>query len=115
MPVNGYRVNGIQAAGQLGAVSTTTFSKVDRYVVQFTAPTLSSGLVSGAESTYTVSGLSTGTVLVFSPTNPINALYTYRPRCSTANELVIAWGNIGDSTLGGAESTNRGTLLQFAF
>ena len=110
-----YRINGQASANRLGATSTTAFGTVNRYVVEFTAPTLSSGLLSGAESTYTVAGLSTGTVLVFSPTNPVNALYTYRPRCSTANELVIAWGNIGDSTLGTGESTNRGTVLQFTF
>lgn len=95
--------------------SGTAITEIRAFTVQFTAPTLSSGLISGAESTYTVTGVSTGTALVFTPTNPINALYTVRARCSTANELVLAWGNIGDSTLGSGESTNRGTVLQFRF
>lgn len=99
---------------QVGS-SGTAVSEIRRFTVQFTAPELSSGLVSAAESTYTVSGVSTGTVLMFTPTNPINTLYTVRARCSTANELVLAWGNIGDSTLGTGESTNRGSLLQFRF
>lgn len=88
---------------------------INSYTVEFTAPTLSSGLASAAESTYTVAGVSTGTVLVFTPTNPISALYTVRARCSTVNELVLAWGQCGDSTLGSGESTNRGVLVQFKF
>ena len=112
----GFRLNGFASASQIGAGSSTQFTKVDRYVVQFTAPVLSSGVAErAAESTYTVTGLSTGTVLTFSVTNPINANYTYRPRCSTADELVIAWGSLNGSTLGTGESTNRGTLLQFTF
>ncbi len=91
------------------------FPVITNYTVEFTAPLLSSGLVSAAESTYTVTGVSTGTVLMFTPTNPINALYTVRARCSTVNELTLAWGNIGDSTLGSGESTNRGVLMQFKF
>lgn len=104
-----------QTGGATFGSSGTALTEVRAFTVQFTPPALSSGLVSGAESTYTVTGVSTGTVLMFTPTNPISALYTVRARCSTANELTLAWGNIGDSTLGSGESTNRGTVLQFRF
>jgi hypothetical protein len=103
------------AGGVTVGSSGTRLAEVRAFTLQFTPPALSSGLVSGAESTYTVSGVSTGTVLMFTPTNPISALYTVRARCSTVDELVLAWGNIGDSTLGTGESTNRGVLLQFKF
>lgn len=88
------------------------------YTVQFTAPVLSSGTATASlESTYTVTGLSTGTVLVFTPTNPISARYNVRPRCSTANELTLAWGLAanGASSVGSGESTNRGVLLEIKF
>jgi hypothetical protein len=111
--VVGNSSNAVQANGTLRVGSSgTAVTELRKFTVQFTAPQLSSGLVSGAESTYTVAGVSTGTLLLFTPTNPINALYTVRPRCSTADELTLAWGNIGDSTLGSGESTNRGVLWQ---
>ena len=111
------------SANQPVAITSTNFTvgggtkigAITAYTVQFTAPLLSSGLASAAESTYAVTGLSTGTVLCFTPTNPINALYTVRARCSTVNELTLAWGQCGDSTLGSGESTNRGILLEFRF
>lgn len=95
--------------------SGSAVAEIRSFTVQFTAPTLSTGAASVVESTYTVTGVSSGTVLMFTPTNPINAQYTMRPRCSTVNELTIAWGNHGKSTLGTGESSNRGTLLQFKF
>ena len=111
------------SANQPVVITSTNFTigggskigAITAYTVQFTAPLLSSGLASAAESTYAVTGLSTGTVLCFTPTNPINALYTVRARCSTVNELTLAWGQCGDSTLGSGESTNRGILLEFRF
>ncbi len=118
MAVQGFRLNGNLSADRLGATSTTVFVTANRYVVQFTAPALSSGFAAGAsaaESTFTVTGLSTGTVLTFTPTNPINALYNVRARCSTANELQLCFSHNGISTLGTGESTNRGVLLEFAF
>ena len=100
----------------VGTASTTGLQHIQRYVVQFTAPTMSSGIDGGSTvSTHTVTGLSTGTVLSFTPTNPINALYTVRPHCSTANELKMIFGHNGISTLGTGESTNRGVLLEFRF
>ncbi len=91
---------------------------IDVFTVQFTPPALSSGFGAGTsaqESTYTVTGVSTGTVLSFTPTNPINALYNVRARCSTLNELVLCFSHNGISTLGSGESTNRGRLIQFRF
>ena len=97
---------------KLGVASTTAFTLVQRYVVQFTAPALAAS--TSVASTYTVTGLTTNSVLVFTPKNPISPAYTYMPYCSTANELVIQWGNIFGSTIGTGESTNRGILLQFS-
>lgn len=98
-----------------GPASTTVIKRIQRYVVEFTAPVLSSGTATGIESTHTVSGMSTGTVLMFTPTNPINAKYNVRARCSTASELTLAWSHDGTSTLGTGESSNRGILLEFRF
>ncbi len=115
------------SANQPVVVTSTNFTigagnaglaAVNKYVVQFTAPVLSSGIVAGAsaaESTFTVTGLSTGTVLMFTPTNPINALYNVRARCSTVNELQLCFSHNGISTLGSGESTNRGVLIEFKF
>lgn len=91
---------------------------VNKYTVQFTAPALSSGFAAGASaaaSTFTVAGLSTGTVLMFTPTNPINTLYNLRAYCSTAAELNLVFSHNGISTLGSGESTNRGVLVEFKF
>lgn len=115
MPTNGFRINGNAAANRIGATSTSEFVTANKHVVQFTAPVLSSGTATGIESTHTVTGLSTGTVLMFTTTNPINAKYNVRARCSTANEAVLAWSHDGTSTLGSGESTNRGVLLEFRF
>lgn len=100
-------------APRLGANSTTAFALVEKYTVEFTPPSLAA--TTGVLSTYTVTGLTTNSVLVFTPRLPISPAYSLRPRCSTANELVIAWGNLFGSTIGTGESTNRGTLLAFNF
>ena len=97
---------------QIGS-SGSAIPEIRKFTVQFTAPVLSSGVATGIESTYTVAGVSTGTVLVFTPTNLIDAKYNVRPRCSTVDELTLAWSHDGTSTLGSGESTNRGVLLQF--
>lgn len=105
----------ISGTAKVGS-SGTALAEIRRFTVQFTAPTLSSGFAAGAsaaESTYTVAGVSTGTLLVFTPTNPINALYNVRARCSTADELTLCFSHNGISTLGSGESTNRGVLIQF--
>lgn len=100
----------------VGNASTTPMSGIQRYVVQFTAPTMSSGIDGGSTvSTVTVTGLTTGTVLMFTPTNPINALYNVRAGCSTAAEAKLYFSHNGISTLGSGESTNRGVLLEFRF
>lgn len=104
-------------SGPIGS-SGSVLTEMRAFTVQFTAPALSSGAATAsAESTVTVTGVSTGTVLVFTPTNPIGAGYGLRVRCSTANELTMAWqlAASGASTIGTGESTNRGTLLQFRF
>jgi len=101
---------------QIGGASTTALSGIQRYVVQFTAPAMSSGIDGGSTvSTVTVTGLTTGTVLAFTPTNPINALYSVRAGCSTAAEAKLYFSHNGISTLGSGESTNRGVLLEFRF
>ena len=116
MAVQGYRLNGNLSADRIGPTSTTVFVTANRHTVQFTAPAMSSGIDGGSTvSTVTVTGLSTGTALSFTPTNPINALYTVQARCSTVNELKLVFGHNGISTLGTGESTNRGTLLEFRF
>lgn len=116
MPVNGYRVLGNNSADRLGPTSTSVFVTANKHTVQFTALVMSSGIDGGSTvSTVTVTGLSTGTVLLFTPTNPINARYNLRPHCSTVNELKLVFSHNGISTLGSGEATNRGTLLEFRF
>lgn len=100
-------------APALGAASTTVFSLVQKYTVEFTPPSLAA--TTGVLSTYAVTGLTTNSVLVFTPRLPISPAYSFSPRCSTANELVISWQNSFGSTIGTGESTNRGTLLAFNF
>lgn len=101
---------------RVGPNSSSPLTQVQKYIVHFTAPVMTSGVAEmAAESTYTVAGLTTGTVLMFTPSSPLNANYTFRPRCSTVNELVIAWGHFNDSTIGSGETTNHGVLLQFSF
>jgi hypothetical protein len=103
---------------QIGGGSTTALSAIQRYAISVPAAdfVLSSGIVGASTvSTVTVTGLSTGSVLHFTFRNPINALYTVRAHCSTANELKLILGHNGISTLGSGESTNSGTLLEFVF
>jgi hypothetical protein len=116
MAVQGFRLNGNLSADRIGAASTTVFVTANKHTVQFTAPVMSSGIVAASTvSTVTVTGISTGSMLHFTPTNPINALYSIRAGCSTANELKLYFSHNGISTLGSGESTNRGTLVEFTF
>ena len=66
------------------------------------------------QSTVTVTGLSTGRPLVFTPTTPgLSMAYAFRVQCSTANELRFTQQNLTASTIGTGESTARGILIQF--
>jgi hypothetical protein len=80
-----------------------------RFTVEFTPPALAAS--TSAESTYTVTGLTTDAVIVLTPRLALSPAYTTRARCSTADELVVAWGNLFGSTIGTGESTGRWTVL----
>lgn len=104
---------------QIGERSTTALAYFQRYRIDWTIPALSSAGAAGAsaDSTVTVTGLTTNSVLLFGQTQVWNS--TTDPgvlvtvRCSTAAELKITSHNIGPSTLSG--STKSGTLIQFGF
>jgi len=94
--------------------STTALFGIKRHLVQFTVPALSSA--GSAESTVTVAGLTTNSILVFQPRVQMNSTVVGvfgTVRCSTANELVIEFHNGSLSTLSG--STQSAYLLQFLF
>lgn len=80
-----------------------------RFTVEFTPPALAAS--TSAESTYAVPGLTTTAVILLTPRAPLSPAYTVRARCSTADELVVAWGNLFGSTIGTGESTNRWHML----
>ena len=99
---------------RIGQASTTTVRKAERYLVQFTVPALSGG--ASAESTVTLSGLSTNDCMFFTPRLTLNSTVTgvvAYPRCSTANELVLTISNHSQSSLSG--STQSGYLLVMSF
>lgn len=101
-------------ATQIGTASTTAFAFVQRYRIDATVPALSSA--SSAESTVTVTGLTTNSILILQNRIKLNSTVTgvtATARCSTADELVIEWHNISQSSLSG--STQSFYLLQFAF
>ena len=103
---------GIGAGTAIGRTSTTPIQTIQRYVVQFTEPDLAAS--SWVNSSYTVTGLTTNSCLMFTARMPLAAGYVAADlRCSTADELVIRWENAGGSTISG--SSNRGTLLEFQF
>lgn len=96
------------------AQSTTPIAAIQRYLVQYTVPVLSSG--ASDISTVTVTGLTTNGVLMLAPRVQSNSSVVgvvIEPRCSTADELVLTYSNVSVSSLGG--STQQGTLLQFRF
>lgn len=95
------------------AASTTSLRTIQRYLVQWTVPAIAADDV--AETTVTVAGLTTNSILVLSPRVTVNSTVagvTIHPRCSTVDELTIMQVNVG-STLSG--STQSAYLLQFAF
>ncbi len=96
------------------AASTSFLQMVQRYRIDFTVPALSSN--SADVSTVTVTGLTTNSILVFTPRQQVNSSVVgvyVTPRCSTANELTLTFLNGAVSSLSG--STQSGYLLQFAF
>lgn len=98
---------------QFGRASTTPITFMQRYLVQATVPALSSA--SSAESTVTVAGLTTTSILVLQNRLKLNSTVTgvtATARCSTADELTIEWHNISQSSLSG--STQSFYLLQIA-
>lgn len=99
----------------VGGPSTTSIERIQRYLVEWTVPAMSSGSTA-AETTVTVTGLTTNSVLVLSPRVQVNSSVsgiTIHPRCSTADELVLQQSKIGESSIGG--STQSAYLLQFRF
>lgn len=95
------------------AGSTTGLEGIERYLVQFTPPDLSS--FANADSTFTVTGATTNASYVFTERLAINSTgyIVTDVRCSTANEVTMRFTNVSGSTQSG--STNRGTLLQFRY
>lgn len=88
-------------------------TQIRRYTVQFTEPDMSSG-PAAVDSSYTVTGVTTGGTYFFTPSQPLSTGYGIGDvRCSTANELLIRWTGNSASSLSG--STNRGTLVQIDF
>jgi hypothetical protein len=99
---------------RIGQGSTTTLTKVQRYRVDWTVPALAAG--ASAETTVTVTSLSTSDVMVFQPRVTINSSVAgmmAQARCSTASELVLVQINNSASTLSG--STQSGYLLVLSF
>lgn len=96
------------------AVSTSFLQMIQRYRVDFSVPTLSSN--AAAASTVTVTGLTTNSLLLFTPRVQVNSSVVgveVHARCSTADELTLTFLNGSVSSLSG--STQSGYLLQFAF
>lgn len=99
---------------RIGAASTTPVVLVQRYLVEATVPTLAVG--ASAESTVTVTGLTTNSVLMLQNRFKLNSSVVgirAEGRCSTANELTIEFANLSGSTITG--STQSWYLLQFGF
>jgi len=110
----GATVLGNSSSPVLISNSTTAVAKMQRYFVEFTVPALSSA--GSAESTVTVVGLTTNSILVLQPRVKLNSTVTgvfITGRCSTADELVVEFHNGSLSTLTG--STQSAYVLQFAF
>jgi hypothetical protein len=119
-PVGDESAKSISIAGkgtggvQLGSGSTTSISLFQRYFVEFTVPALSSA--ASAESTVTVLGLTTASILVLQPRVKLNSTVTgvtVTARCSTADELTVEYHNISQSSLSG--STQSAYLFEIRF
>lgn len=96
------------------ASCTSFLQMVQRYRIDFSVPALSSN--AAAASTVTVTGLTTNSLLLFTPRVQVNSSVVgveVHPRCSTADELTLTFLNGSVSSLSG--STQSGYLLQFAF
>lgn len=96
------------------AQSTTPMLAVQRYLVQYTVPALSSG-PAASESTVTVTGLTTASILVLQNRliNNSTGAVSLSARCSTVDELTIQFENQSISSLSG--STQSAYLLQIRF
>lgn len=94
--------------------STSFLTGIQRYLVQYTVPAMSSGPFA-TESTVTVTGLTTNSVLMLQNRliNNSTGQVSLHARCSTANELTIQFVSNDASTLSG--STQSAYLLQFLF
>ena len=96
------------------ATSTSFMQMVQRYRVDFTVPALSSNAAD--TSTVTVTGLTTSSLLLFTPRVQVNSSVVgieVHARCPTVNELTLTYLNGSVSSVSG--STQSGYLLQFAF
>jgi hypothetical protein len=85
--------------------------KMQIYAVDIDPPAMAAS--TSALSSVTVTGLTTNSILVLTPRMPIQPSYSWIPRCSTANELIIQWINNSAST--NSDSTNSGQLMVFSF
>ena len=102
------------SAMTVGSNSTTAIGMIQRFFVQFTVPAISSA--SGAESTVTVTGLTTNGFLILQNRLRLNSTVIgllVHARCSTADELTIEYFNCTQSSISG--STQSGYLLQVSF
>ena len=107
------------SATQLGSASTTGIALIQRYRVDWTVPALSSAGIDAAsgDSTVTVTGLTTNSILVIQRRGALNSTNStglfLTCCCSTADELRLTVHNIGASTISG--STMSAYLLQVGF
>lgn len=105
---------------QLGAASTSPMAMIQRHLIQWTVPALSSaGLnASFGDSTITLTGATTNSLFLVNERANLNStestgIFISRVRCSTANELRITVANGGASTISG--STMSAYVVQLSF
>src|SRR6185436_1574572 len=92
------------------ATSTSFVQMVQRYLIDYSVPALSSN--AAAASTITLVGLTTNSILILTPRQQNNSTVVgvhIEPRCSTADELTLTFMNTAVSSLSG--STQSGYLL----
>ncbi len=113
-------VRGKGSAGVVyGKNSTSQINMIQMYRVDWTVPALSScGLdAASGDSTITVTGLTTNSVLMIQRRGALNSTNStglfLTGCCSTANELRLTVHNIGASTISG--STMSAYVAQFQF
>ena len=115
--LRGKGTGGVSIGSSAGSTSFVTL--VQKYRVDWTLPAVSSAGTAGAsvDSTVTMTGLTTSSILVVGQTQIWNSTtdpgIIVTARCSTADELKITTVNTGPSSLSG--STKSFTLLQFGF